>query len=117
MYEQLIDDWLDLAVLEAERRGPALKSRLVGDAELYKGLLHREAHGVKYFRDTLRLPFNKGAQSVFLWRFHQFTRARRGHVEIVKWIEKLSLLLNRSNDSWMEILPMSVAQENAERLT
>ena len=44
-------------MLEAERRGPALKSRLVGDAELYKGLLDREslraADGVK-FTDTLR---------------------------------------------------------------
>ena len=32
-YEELIDDWLDLAVLDAEKRGPALKNRLVGDAE------------------------------------------------------------------------------------
>ena len=35
-YEELIDDWLELTVLEADERGPALKSRLVGDAELYK---------------------------------------------------------------------------------
>ena len=42
-YEELIDDWLDLTVLEAEERGPALKNRLVGDAELYKGLLNRES--------------------------------------------------------------------------
>ena len=32
-YEELIDDWLDLTVLEAEKRGPARKNRLVGDAE------------------------------------------------------------------------------------
>ena len=38
-YEELIDDWLDLTVLEAEERGPALKNRLVGE---YKGLLDRE---------------------------------------------------------------------------
>ena len=31
-YEELIDDWLDLTVLEAGKRGPALKNRLVGDA-------------------------------------------------------------------------------------
>ena len=42
-YEELIDDWLDLTVLEPEERGPALKNRLVGDAELYKGLLNRES--------------------------------------------------------------------------
>ena len=48
-------------MLEAEERRPALKNRLVGNAELYKGLLNREslrdADGVKYFRDTLR-PHN-----------------------------------------------------------
>ena len=60
-YEELIDDWSDLTVLEAEKRGPALKNRPVGDAEMYKGLPDREhlktADGVKYFRDTLRPHF------------------------------------------------------------
>ena len=59
----LIDDWLDLTVLEAEKRGPALKNRLVGDAKLHKGLLNREslraADGIKYFRDTLTPHFIK----------------------------------------------------------
>ena len=32
------DRRLDLTVLEAGKRGPALKNRLVGDAEMYKGL-------------------------------------------------------------------------------
>ena len=59
-YEELIDDWLDHAMLEAEKR-------------------------VNYFRDTLRPHFIKRAQSVFLWRFYQFTGARRGHIEIVKF--------------------------------
>ena len=86
-FEELIDDWLDLTVLEAEKRGPALKNRLVGDAEMYKGLLDRESpratNGVKYFRDTLRLHFIEGAQSVFLCRWNQFTGARRRNVELV----------------------------------
>ena len=89
-YEELIDDWLDLTVLEAEKRGPALKNRLVGDAEMYKGLPHREslraANGVKYLRDTLRPHFIKRTQSVFLWRFYQFIRSRRENIEMVKWI-------------------------------
>ena len=38
-YEELIDDWLDLSVLEAGKRGPALNNRLVGDAATHKGLL------------------------------------------------------------------------------
>ena len=94
-YEELFDDWLDLAVLEAEKGDPALKNRLVGDANMYKGQLNREslraADGVKYFRDTLRPHFTKGAQSVFFWRFYQFTRARRGNAEMVKWLGKISL--------------------------
>ena len=68
-------------MLEERRRGPALKNRLGGDAEMHEGLLNRESlrgeDGVKYFRDTLRPYFIKGAQSVFLWRFLQFIRARR----------------------------------------
>ena len=36
-YEELIDDRLDLTVIEAGRRGPALKNRFVGDAAMYKG--------------------------------------------------------------------------------
>ena len=41
-YEELIFDWLDPTVIGAEKRGPALKNRLVGDAEMYKGQLDRE---------------------------------------------------------------------------
>ena len=63
-YDELIDDWLDLTMLEAEKRGPTLKNRrLVGDAQMYKGLLDREplraADEVKYFRDTLRPPLHQ----------------------------------------------------------
>ena len=56
-YEELIEDWLDLAVLDETKRRQALKNRLVGDAEMYKGLLNREClratDGDKYFRNTL----------------------------------------------------------------
>ena len=132
-YWELIDDWLDLTVLEAEKQGPALKNRLVGDAEMQKGLLDREhlktADGVKYFRDTLRPHFIRRAQSAFLWIFYQFTRARRGNIEMVKWISKFPLLLKRLKDSWMDMLSISalseeqrhnqyladVAQDNADR--
>ena len=126
---------MDFTIVEELKRGPALKNRLVGDAELYKGLLDRKhlqtADGVKYFRNTLRAHFKKGAQNVFLWRFYQFNRARRGSSEMVKWIGRFSLSLQRLRDAWMDNLPMSskseeqrqgqyladVAQENAERLT
>ena len=135
-YEEFIKDWLDLTVLEETKRGPALKNRLVGDAEMYKGLLNREplkaADGVMYFRNTLRPHFIKGAHKVFLWRFCQFNRARRGSVEMVKWIGRFSLSLQRFRKTlgWttcrcpplLEEQRQSqyladVAQENAERLT
>ena len=71
---------------------------------------------------------SKGAQSVFLWRFSQFNRTRRGSLEMVMWIGRFSLSLKRWRDAWMDNLPMSalseeqtrsqyladVAQENAE---
>ena len=69
-HEELIDVWLDLTLFEAEKPRPALKNRLVRGAEMCKGLLDREplrpTDGVKYFRDTLRPHFIKGAQSEFL---------------------------------------------------
>ena len=78
-YELLIDDWLDLTVLEAEKRGPALKNRLVGDAEMYKGLLDREslrtADGFKYFTSSpeLRVCFS----GVFISSIEQEEEASR----------------------------------------
>ena len=82
---------------------------------MYKGLLDREplraADGVKYFKDTLRPHFIKGAQSVFPLRFYQFTRARRGNMEMVKWIGKISLLLKCLRDVWMDMLPLSTMSE------
>ena len=122
--------------------GSGIKTKIDGSTSwfkherlMHKGLLNRESlratGGVKNFRNTLRPHFTKGAQNVFLWRFYQFNRARRGSSEMVKWIGKFSLSLQRSRDAWMDNLPMSsmseeqrqgqyladVAQENAERKT
>ena len=84
-YDEQIDDWLDLAALEVSKRGPAFKNRLVGDAEMYTGLLDREpltAHdGVKFFKDTVRLQYVTGAQS-FLWGFIDLYEQEE---EILRW--------------------------------
>ena len=37
-FEDAIDDWCDITELEAERRGPALRNRLEGDAAQYNML-------------------------------------------------------------------------------
>ena len=71
-HEELIDDCLDLTVPEAEKRGPALKNRLVGDAEMHRGLLDRE---------PLRVA------------------------------GKFPLLLKRSRDAGMDMLPLSTMSE------
>ena len=74
-YEELIEDRLDFAVLDEIDRGPALKNRLVGDAEMDKGLFNwvslRAADGVKYFLDLLRSHFVKEDNDVFLWTLSQ----------------------------------------------
>ena len=68
-YEELIADWLNLTVLGEGKRGPALRNRLVGDAEMHRGLEReslRATDGIKYFRNTLRRHFMQGAHNVFL---------------------------------------------------
>ena len=57
-FEDAIDDWCDITELEAEKRGPALRDRLEGDASQYKRLLDRELlrdpnEGVNYFERFL----------------------------------------------------------------
>ena len=106
-------------MLEVSKRGPTQKNRLVGDAEMYKGLLDRDLtapDGVKYFKDTLRLQFVKGPQSCFpLETFFDFLRARRGNMEMVKWIGNFTLLLKRLKNAWMDMWPISaMSQEQRE---
>ena len=64
-YEELIDDRLDLTQLEAGKRGPALKNRLAGDAEMYKGLLDRESLRATKLGPT-RLPLKTPGDSGLL---------------------------------------------------
>ena len=38
-YEDLIDDWLGITTLDADKHGPSLKNALIGSASLYKSML------------------------------------------------------------------------------
>ena len=100
---------MNLTQLEAGKRGPALLNRLVGDASIYKKLLDRKPlpseDGVKYFMETVRPHDTRWGQSVFLRLCFYLFRARRENMEIVKWIEQISLLLKRLKDSWIDMLP------------
>eukprot|EP00439_Symbiodinium_sp_Y106_P015041 s657_g2.t1 len=94
-YEDAIDDWCDITELDADKRGPALRNRLEGEAAIHKRLLDRDrlalrnrlegeaaihkrlldrdrlkdpTNGVKYFKSFLRPLFVKGAANVFLYQ-------------------------------------------------
>ena len=54
-YEDAIDDWCDITELDNDKRGPALRNRLEGEAAIHKRLLDRDRlkdpnTGVKYFK-------------------------------------------------------------------
>ena len=109
-FEDAIDDWCDITELEPEKRGPALRNRLEGDAQQYKRLLDREMlrdpyEGVAYFKRFLRPHFIKGAQNVFLYRFMQFMKFNRGTMDLQKWMTRFQLTGNRLIESWMDLLP------------
>ena len=58
-YEELGDDWTAFTTIEAYKKGPLLKSMLIGDAYLYNEildntLLQDPAEGVNYFKNTLK---------------------------------------------------------------
>ena len=107
-YEEAIDDWCDITELEPEKRGPALRNRLEGEAAVYKPLLDRDQlrhpqEGVKYFKQALRPHFVKSSQSVFLWRFFQLFKAHRGSQDMLRWIGRLSVLRKRIGEAWMDL--------------
>ena len=106
----MIDVKLDPTILGAGKRGPALKNRHVGDGEMHKGLLNREFlranDGVKCFKDT---PTSlKELREFFHWRFHRLSRARKGNIEMVKWIDKFTMLVKLLRNVWMDMPPVSV---------
>jgi len=115
-YEEAIDDWCDITELEREKRGPALRNRLEGEAAVYKPLLDRDLlrhplDGVKYFKSSLRPHFVKSSQSVFLWRFFQLFKAHRGSQDMLRWIGRLSVLRKRIGEAWMDLYTPTLQTE------
>ena len=107
--EELIEDRFDLAVLEVSKGGAALKNRLFSELQKsIKGRLNRESlradDGVKYFRDTLRPHFIKGAQSVFFW----------SGTEMVDWIGKF-FFSPEAFERFMDGLVTVVCHESATK--
>ena len=101
-YEDAIDDWCDITELEKEKQEPALRNRLEGDAAIYKRLLDRERlkdanTGVQYFKSFLRPLFVK------VYRFQQFMNIHRGNGDILRWMTRFQLSLQRMRDSWNDL--------------
>ena len=76
-YEELVDDWVTITTVEAPKRGPLRKSRLTGDAYMYKAVLQNDLlqdpdEGVNYFKNTLKKYFLKGETNVYLYRLLSF---------------------------------------------
>ena len=108
-HEEAIDEWCDVTKLEESKRGPALRNQLEGQASLYKHLLDREKlkdedTGVEYVKKVIREPFVKGANSVFLWRFLQIFRHRRGAMDMSRWLTRMVVLKQRVEGAWMDLL-------------
>ena len=96
-YERLIDDWCDITELDDNKKGPALRNRLEGEAAVYATLLDRDRlkdhDGVQYFKSTLREHFVKGREVVFLWRFLQLFKMNRGNRDFIGWLGRLQVHL------------------------
>ena len=111
-YEDLIDDWLGITTLDADKHGPSLKNALIGSASFYKSMLDNALlrdpdRGLAHFKDTLRPYFVKGVKHVFLWRFLQMFRTYRRQSEFVHWIGRFEIAQKRLLASWSDLLDIS----------
>ena len=116
-FEDAIDDWCDITELDNHKRGPALRNRLEGEAAIHKRLLDRYRlkdpnHGVKYFKSFPRPPFVKGAANVFLCRFQQFMNLHRGNGDMLCWITRFQLSVQRMQEAPERHLPSNHGPEH-----
>ena len=119
-YEELVDDWVTITMVEAPKRGRLLKSRLTGDAYMYKAVLQNDIlqdpdEGVNYFKNTLKKYFLKGATNVYLYRLLSFFNHRRQNQEFLIFTSKFEILLMRLTAAWMDLMPVFTAQSPSFR--
>ena len=53
-YEDAIDDWCDITELDGDKRGPALRNRLEGEAAIHKRLVDRAPEGPEQWSEVLQ---------------------------------------------------------------
>ncbi|OLQ02455.1 hypothetical protein AK812_SmicGene14698 [Symbiodinium microadriaticum] len=106
-------------VLDGDKRGPALRNRLEGEA-IHNRLLDRDClkdlnNGVKYFKSLLRPLVVKGAANVFLYRFQQFMKLHRGNGDMFRWITRFQLSVQRMQEARNDTYLPIADPNNAER--
>ena len=79
------EETVAFTTIEASKRGPLLKSRLIGmyKAVLNSYLLQDPDEGVNYFKNTLKKFFLKGSTNVYLYRLLSFFNHRRQNTEFL----------------------------------
>ena len=119
-YEELVDDWVTITMVEAPKRGPLLKSRLAGDAYMHKAVLQNDLlqdpdERVNHFKNTLKKYFLKGATNVYLYRLLSFFNHRRQNQEFLIFTSNFEILLMRLKAAWMDLMPVFTAQSPSFR--
>ena len=100
--EEFLDDWTILTTIEASKRGPLLKSRLMRDAYMHKEVLDNKllqdpAEGVNYFKNALTKYFLEGTTNV-------------QNPEFLIFASNFDILLKRLKASWNDLMPTFAAQ-------
>ena len=104
---------MTITTVEAPKRGPLLKSRLTGDAYMYKAVLQNDLlqdpdEGVNYFKNTLK-------KHVYLYTLLSFFNHRRQNQEFLIFTSKFEILLMRLKAAWMDLMPVYTAQSPSFR--
>ena len=110
-FEDAIDDWCDITELEAEKRCPALRNRLEGDAAQYKRLLDRERlrdpnEGCELPQKIPTTSFHEGCANCFLAQVHAVHETQKRYYGLATMDDQISTYCRQTHwvfdgfDTW-----------------
>ena len=110
-YEDLINDWLGITTLDADKHGPSLKNA----ASFYKSMLDNALYSeIRIVASPILRThwdptpyFVQGVNRVFLWRFLQLFRTYRGRHEFVHWKGRFEIAQKRLLASWTDLIDLT----------
>eukprot|EP00439_Symbiodinium_sp_Y106_P069279 s2822_g11.t3 len=103
-------------VSELSRMRPQQVKQRFTKRLLDRGRLKNPENGVKYFKTFLRPLFVKGAANVFLYRLQQFMNLHRGNGNMLRWITKFQLSVQRMQEAWNDTYLPITDPTNAEAM-